>query len=72
MEIRQWINCHLLGDHDWTCAAEEGIPPTHFQRHGGLAGFMDYAKMYCRACGKVYKESERVYAKAKEYDDARR
>lgn len=38
----------LTGDHDWTSAHEEGIPPTELQLSSGLSGFMDYSKMYCK------------------------
>jgi len=48
----------LLGDHDWTSAAEEGIPPTKEQTLAGFPdGFIDYAKMYCKRCPKVYSGS---------------
>lgn len=51
-KIWRWILCHVLGDHEWTCAAAEGIPATQEQLYGGLAGFYDYAKMYCKHCPK--------------------
>lgn len=41
--------------HDYTCAASEGIMPTKQQMDFGVAGFSDYAKMYCKRCGYVYK-----------------
>ena len=44
----------LIGDHQWTSAAEEGIDATKAQREGGIEGFYDYARMYCKQCGKVY------------------
>lgn len=44
-----------IGDHNWTCAAEQGIKPTPEQVNGGIDGFYDYAKMYCKQCGKVYR-----------------
>lgn len=47
-----WLLC-LIGDHDWTCAAEQGIPPTKEQAEGGLAGFYSYATGYCKRCKKV-------------------
>ena len=46
----------LIGDHDWTCAAQENIKPTKAQVENGLSGFLDYAKMYCNRCGYVYIE----------------
>ncbi|MBA7658394.1 hypothetical protein ES703_66345 [subsurface metagenome] len=42
-----------IGDHEWTCAAEEGIKPTPLQLKQGVAGFKDYGKMYCKRCGKL-------------------
>ncbi len=35
--------------------AEQGIKPTKAQLDGGIAGFFDYARMYCKRCGYVYK-----------------
>lgn len=46
--------CKLLRDHKWTCAAEQNLPPTKEQLAGGVNGFMDYAKMYCTRCGRIY------------------
>jgi hypothetical protein len=37
--------------HDWTCAAQEGIPATPKQLADGVAGFWDYATCYCKRCG---------------------
>jgi len=48
-----WFLCNILGDHDWTCAAEQGIKPTPLQVKNGIAGFKDYATTYCKRCGKV-------------------
>ena len=42
-----------LTTHNWTCAANEDIPPTADQLKD-VAGFHDYAKMYCKRCGYVY------------------
>jgi hypothetical protein len=36
--------------HDYTCDAEQGIPPTQEQLDDGVDGFMRYAKMYCNKC----------------------
>ena len=49
-----WLLCHILKDHTWTCAAEEGISPTPKQLEGGIRGFNDYATRYCKHCGYVY------------------
>lgn len=45
MKLVRWIACHLLGCHNWTCAAEQGIKPRWGQ------SFWSYASMYCRHCG---------------------
>jgi hypothetical protein len=45
------LACWLSG-HDWTCAAKEGTRATEEQLQRGVAGFVDYAKMYCKRCGK--------------------
>lgn len=54
--IKKWLKklftCHLLGFHDWTCAAIEGIAPTKEQLESGVEGFFDYAKTYCKLCEK--------------------
>lgn len=51
-KLWRWFLC-LTGDHDWTCAKDEKIEPTQAQLDAGADGFFDYAKLYCRACGKV-------------------
>jgi hypothetical protein len=47
----------LIGDHDWTGAAREGIPPSkkiiELAKKDPLAGFKKYSTMYCRRCGRV-------------------
>jgi len=54
--VKKWFskfwNCYVWRFHDWTCAAAEGIPPTTKQVSDGLEGFWDYARMYCKRCGK--------------------
>ena len=52
--LRKLWCCWIWRFHDWTCAAAEGIAPTVTQITGGVDGFFDYARMYCRRCGKVY------------------
>jgi hypothetical protein len=49
--IRIWFACWFAG-HDWTCKAAEDIPPTESQLKHGVSGFYDYAKMYCKRCGR--------------------
>lgn len=52
--MKKFFLCYVLQDHDWTCNANEGIPATAEQLQAGVAGFFDYARMWCRRCGKVY------------------
>jgi hypothetical protein len=54
----------LMGDHSWTCAAEEGIKTDDIPSVKKLldngqhyAGFILYAKMYCRRCHHIYRGS---------------
>jgi hypothetical protein len=58
MKILRWLSC-LIGNHDWTSAAQQGIPPTDKQVADGVAGFWDYATMYCSHCKHVYKPETR-------------
>jgi hypothetical protein len=53
-QLKVW-SCR--GMHDWTCAAGEGVKPTALQLSTGLAGFYDYARMYCNRCGYEYARS---------------
>ena len=46
------LSC-LAGHHRWTCAAAEGVKPTQAQLDTDIAGFYDYATMYCARCGRV-------------------
>ena len=46
--------CAVNG-HDLTCAATEGQDPTPEQLARGVAGFFEYAKLYCKRCGYEYK-----------------
>ena len=56
--VKVW-QCYLWKNHDWTCNAMESIPATPEQLAGGLDGFYDYAKMYCKRCKTVSKLSDR-------------
>ncbi len=54
--IWEWLLC-WADCHDWTSAVLEGIEPTDAQL-GSMntitnSGFWDYAKLYCKRCGKV-------------------
>lgn len=53
MKLLTFLKCHLLGSHNWTCAAKEGIRPTVYQLDDGEKGFWEYARMYCKDCGKI-------------------
>jgi hypothetical protein len=53
LAILRWLSCNVLQSHSWTCDAEQGIKPTEAQLHGGMDGFLDYATMYCKHCGKI-------------------
>lgn len=57
-EIDIFMTCKLWGLHDWTCAAEQGIPPTTEQLKS-LDGFYDFAKMYCKRCNHISELSNR-------------
>ena len=66
--IGRFFSC-LFGMHEWTCDAQEGKKPTKKQidaikaGEDGLAGgFFDYAKMYCKYCGKEADVSKRKRA----------
>jgi hypothetical protein len=53
-KILQWISCHIMNDHDWTCNADRGIKPTEKQMKN-WSGLKEYSKMYCKYCGKMSK-----------------
>ena len=50
--------CFFTGGHSWTSKAMEGIPPTSEQIDNGVAGFYDYAEMYCGKCGRISQVSK--------------
>jgi hypothetical protein len=58
MRFLRWLAC-FMGNHDWTCAAAEGLKPTQAQLDAGIEGFYDYATMYCKRCGRVSDLSRR-------------
>lgn len=60
MRFVKWITCNIFGLHEWTSKASEGIKPTEDQVKRGLSGFADYAKMYCKHCGKESKLNKRL------------
>jgi hypothetical protein len=43
----------LIGDHDWTSKAMQGLKPTPEEVAAGYEGFLCYAVMYCSRCGTV-------------------
>lgn len=51
-QLLNWLMCRL-GAHEWTCNAEQGIPPTKAQTDAGAAGFYSYARGYCKLCGRT-------------------
>ncbi len=58
--MKKLFLCYLFGFHDWTCKAQEGIAPSPEQIKDGISGFWDYAKMYCKRCGKMSDISEKA------------
>ncbi len=56
---RLW-HCKIWGFHDWTSAAQQGIPPTPEQLKTGIEGFNSYATMYCKRCGHISLLSKRL------------
>ena len=45
----------LVGWHDWTCLADQGIKPDPVRiRQDPLGYFKEYAEMFCKRCGKIY------------------
>ena len=44
------FQCKIMGAHNWTSAAMENKEPTPEQLARDVAGFYDYAKMYCKDC----------------------
>ena len=52
------VFCLVSGGHAWTSKAMEGLPPTPEQVGSGIAGFYDYAEMYCGKCGVISQVSK--------------
>ncbi len=49
----KWLKCHVLQDHNWTCKAEQGIAPDGEKiRTDTTNYFWEYARGYCKDCGK--------------------
>ena len=53
----RWFSCRVMKYHEWTCNAEQGIPPTKEELETGIKGFNSYAKMYCKHCKTISKLS---------------
>jgi hypothetical protein len=53
------IVCWFI-NHDWTCKAIKGIPPTIKEIEDWDNGFKDYATMYCDRCGTISKLNDRL------------
>ncbi len=57
----------LMDLHTWTCAAEEGIEPTPEQlKPPYTVGFAEYAKSYCKHCGRTMDASQRFIDQSRE------
>jgi hypothetical protein len=56
--------CKIMDSHEWTSNAQQGIPPTPEQLKS-VAGFWDYATMYCKRCGHISELSKRCLCKYK-------
>jgi len=52
VNLKRWW-CGLMG-HNWTSAADQCMSLTTKQINNGVAGFEEYATMYCGGCGYVY------------------
>lgn len=46
--------CHILGDHQWTSKADQGIKPSREELESSQ-GFWKYARVYCSRCGEPSK-----------------
>ena len=44
-----WLKC-LLGDHDWTCDADKGVPPPDLDTETVQRDFYRYARPWCNRC----------------------
>lgn len=55
--LKRLLLCWALDAHDWTSAAEQGLRPTQNQLSMGQPGFWEYARMYCRRCGRISEHS---------------
>ena len=60
VNFKKIIRCNIFKSHNWTCRAMEGIDPTEEQIKGGAKGFAEYAKMYCKNCGKESKLNKKL------------
>ncbi len=49
-QISDFYWCKILGVHDWTCKADQGIKPTEEDLYGGYEGLKSYTTMYCKKC----------------------
>lgn len=54
-KFSRWFSCRIIGAHEWTCHVEEGIRMTKEQVAAGEKGYWEYARMYCKHCGKMSK-----------------
>lgn len=54
--LGKWLLCHVLRWHDWTCNANEGIPPDRKRmEEDPIDYFFEYAQGWCKRCGRLLK-----------------
>ena len=58
--LEEIFKCHICGSHDWTSDALQDKPPTKEQVGAGMDGFWNYAKMYCKRCGKESELNKKI------------
>jgi len=59
--------CWIIGFHDWTCKADQGIQPTKEEAENiSGKGFWLYAAMYCKRCNKVSDLSKKAIEECSE------
>ena len=62
--LNKLITCKLLGLHDWTCKAYEGVAAP--EKIDKASEFFEYAKSYCKLCGVVNPYSQEILDSLKE------
>jgi len=46
-----WFHCVLLGSHEWTCRAQQGVLPAP-QDWRSAEAVVEYSRCYCARCGR--------------------